>query len=178
MPDDEKDTKTPAPEAKKPDPKPPQEDAEEEFDAERAKDKISKANREAKALRERLEAAEKRLGEIDDANKSEVQKANDKAAELEKRAQEAESRALRLEIAYEKGLTPSQAKRLVGGTREELEADADELLEAFKPAEPDKSDNGKSRLPKEQLRPGASSDPTPEKTPEQIAEEVLKTNAY
>lgn len=177
MPDDEKDTKTPAPEAKKPDPK-PQDDPEEEFDADRAKDKISKANREAKALRERLEAAEKQLKDAADADKSELQKLTDRLTTAETKAQEAEARALRLEIAHEKGLTPSQAKRLVGGTREELEADADELLEAFKPAEPDKSENGKSRLPKEQLRPGASSDPTPEKTPEQIAEEVLKTNAY
>jgi hypothetical protein len=31
---------------------------------------------------------------------------------------------LRLEVAAEKGLTPAQAKRLVGSTREELEADA------------------------------------------------------
>lgn len=30
-----------------------------------------------------------------------------------------------------KGLTPAQAKRLVGSTLEELEADADEILEAF-----------------------------------------------
>ena len=37
-------------------------------------------------------------------------------------------RALRAEVSNAKGLTPTQAKRLVGATREELEADADELL--------------------------------------------------
>jgi hypothetical protein len=34
--------------------------------------------------------------------------------------------------AHEKGLTAAQAARLVGRTREELTADADALLEAFK----------------------------------------------
>lgn len=34
----------------------------------------------------------------------------------------------RLAVALEKGLTATQAKRLVGTTREELEADADQLL--------------------------------------------------
>lgn len=37
-------------------------------------------------------------------------------------------RADRAEVALEKGLTLSQAKRLVGTTREEFTADADELL--------------------------------------------------
>ena len=44
-------------------------------------------------------------------------------------AAKAELRADRVEIAAEKGLTPKQAKRLQGATREELETDADELLE-------------------------------------------------
>lgn len=38
---------------------------------------------------------------------------------------------LRAEIAAEKGLTLKQAKRLTGTSREELEADADDLLESF-----------------------------------------------
>lgn len=66
--------------------------------------------------------------------KTEAQKAVERAEAAEKRAAETESRALRLEIAAEKGLTPAQAKRLVGSTREELEADASELLDTFKPA--------------------------------------------
>jgi hypothetical protein len=51
---------------------------------------------------------------------------------------DAELRATRLEIAHEKGLTPAQAKRLVGATKEELEADADEILRDFPvtPAKP------------------------------------------
>lgn len=52
----------------------------------------------------------------------------DRVAEIERQARDAETRALRAEVANAKGLTPSQAKRLIGATREELEADADELL--------------------------------------------------
>jgi hypothetical protein len=44
---------------------------------------------------------------------------------------DAELRATRLEVAHNKGLTPAQAKRLVGSTRDELEADADEILKDF-----------------------------------------------
>lgn len=75
--------------------------------------------------------AAKRLSEIEDAQKSEQQKAAEAAAATERRAAEAEAKALRLEVAFEKGLTPAQAKRLVGGSREELEADADDILEHF-----------------------------------------------
>lgn len=72
-----------------------------------------------------------RLKELEDAGKSEIEKANDAASTEKRRADEAEMKLLRMEVAIEKGLSPAQAKRLVGTTREELEADANELLEAF-----------------------------------------------
>jgi hypothetical protein len=59
-----------------------------------------------------------------------------KIAKLEQKVKDAEAKlakseiaTARAEIASEKGLTAKQAKRLQGETREELEADADELLE-------------------------------------------------
>lgn len=66
--------------------------------------------------------------QLEEAGKTEVQKAADRATEAERKAAEAEMRALRLEVAADKGLTPTLARRLVGSTRDELEADADELL--------------------------------------------------
>ena len=57
-----------------------------------------------------------------------------------------------------KGLTPAQAKRLQGATRDELEADADDLLETFKPAEGVKPPPGGK--PTERLTGGG--DPTEE----------------
>jgi hypothetical protein len=49
---------------------------------------------------------------------------------------------IRAEIAVEKKLTASQAKRLIGSTREELAADADELLKDFHPDAGDGRQNG------------------------------------
>jgi hypothetical protein len=142
-------------------PKDPEPGPEEEpFDAERAKAKIAKANSEAANLRKRvkdLEAKAKRLDELEDSQKSEIEKANERVTTAEKAAQEATLRADRLQVAHEKGLTPAQAKRLVGATREELEADADEIIEAF-PAK-DAPKPPPSQRPRADLRP-TGSDPT------------------
>ncbi len=83
------------------------------------------ARKELRDAKTRLAAYEKAEAEKAEADKSEAEK----RAAAEERAEKAELRALRLEVAHEKGLTPKLAKRLVGATREELEADADELLE-------------------------------------------------
>ncbi len=62
----------------------------------------------------------------------------DRIAAIEERERKAELRDLRAEVATVKGLTPAQAKRLQGSTREELESDADDLLASFpgKPGTP------------------------------------------
>ncbi len=90
------------------------------------------------AERDLRKAAEKELAkyrkvEADkaDADKSEAEK----RAAAEQRAVDAELRATRLEVAHEKGLTPAQAKRLVGTTRDEIAADADEILRDFPAAQ-------------------------------------------
>jgi hypothetical protein len=106
------------------------------------------------AERQRAETAEKELAKYRkaeqdkaDADKSELQKAADKAAAAETRAAAAEARALRLEVATAKGLPASYAKRLVGDTREELEADADDLVKDYKPAAGDPADPAKPKTP-------------------------------
>lgn len=103
--------------------------------------RIAKANKEAATYRSRLREAEKELAQHRKA--AEEKAAADKTeaerrADAEARAAAAEQRALRLEVAAEKGLTPAQAKRLVGDTREQLEADADEILTTFPTAAPEK----------------------------------------
>lgn len=165
----------PNPDPNAPDPEP--------FDEERAKAKIAKANQEAASLRKRAKEAEDkanaleaRLNELEGKDKSEIEKLTAKLAEYERKAQEAEQRALRAEVAASKGLTPAQAKRLVGSTLEELEADADELLESFKPQEG--SDDGgnpppTSGRPAENLRGGTDPTQEPEITdPAKLAEQV------
>lgn len=88
---------------------------------------------------ERAKAAEpaaKKLAEIEEANKTEIEKAQARADAAEKDLATTRIDALRNSVALDKKLTPSQAKRLVGATREELEADADELLADLKNTQP------------------------------------------
>lgn len=94
--------------------------------------------REQEARAKANATAAQRLEEIENASKTEQQRATEALTAAEKRAADAEASALRLEVAAEKGLTPAQAKRLVGSSREELEADAEDLLTNFKP--PEKAD--------------------------------------
>jgi hypothetical protein len=84
----------------------------------------------ADRLKREREATKAKYGDYDDlkARAGQATTLEERVADIERQARENETRALRAEIANAKGLTPTQAKRLVGGTREELEADADELL--------------------------------------------------
>lgn len=104
-------------------------------EAARMRAALKKANREAQTARTELK-------EIKDAELSDSQKATQRADAAEQRADKAEQQAMRLQVALDKGLTASQAKRLVGDTVEELEADADELLESFGGGPSKKGDTG------------------------------------
>lgn len=74
----------------------------------------------------------KRFDEIEESSKSELEKATARAEAAEKALATARLDSDRASVALSKGLTPTQAKRLVGTTREELEADADDLLADLK----------------------------------------------
>lgn len=98
-------------------------------------------------LAEKTELAQERdelQTKVDDKNapdaQAEIAKATKRADTAEAEAKKAIARADKLEVAAEKGLTPAQAKRLQGDTKEELEADADEILEAFPVAKADPDD--------------------------------------
>jgi hypothetical protein len=106
-----------------------------------------------------------------------------------KQAEAATAKADRFEIAAAKGLTPAQARRLVGATKEELEADADAMAEELglkkdegKKDEDDRQDEELPQderplgRPKEELRSGASN-PEDEETPDasKLADSILKS---
>jgi hypothetical protein len=93
---------------------------------------LNKANKEAETLRLKLK-------EFEDRDKSDLEKLTEERDAEKRRADQSDLRAVKLEIAAEKGLTPAQAKRLVGETRDELESDAQELLDTFKPASNDEA---------------------------------------
>lgn len=87
-------------------------------------------------------AAEKALAdlrkEIEDSKKTAEQKASEDLEAARKAAEESAAKALRYEVAAAKGLDLKLAARLSGSSREDLEADADALMELFPKADPAK----------------------------------------
>lgn len=105
------------------------------------------------------EELRRELKELRDRDKSESEKLTDRITEAEQRAARAEQALMRAEVASAKGLSAAQAKRLSGDTREELEADADELLETFgAKEEPEERPPGR---PTERLRSGSMPEAEP-----------------
>jgi len=95
---------------------------------------LEKARKEAAGYRTKvreLEPLASKAKELEDAGRTELEKLTARAEAAERNATDNQARAMRLEVAFEKGLTPAQAKRLVGSTRDELEADAEEILRDF-----------------------------------------------
>lgn len=153
------DPKTDDPKADDPKPDPaPDPDA----GAKKALDEERKARRDAERAASDLRA---KLKEFEDRDKTDGEKLTGRIAEAEKRAEAAEARAMRMEVASAKGLTAAQAKRLVGSTVDELEADADEIIETFGPSKPEGSEpRTPPTRPTERLRGGG--DPTTEPEPD------------
>lgn len=93
----------------------------------RKHEKAAKAAPTAEELAQ-LREAKAELDKIGEANKSETEKIATRADKAEKRVAELEPKLLRLEVALDASLPKSLAHRLVGTTKEELEADAKDLL--------------------------------------------------
>ena len=113
------------------------------FDAKKAHDRIRKLQSEAKNLRDRAKAAEGKASSVDDLTKE-----RDSLAQSN----------LRYEVAFELGLPRELAKRLQGSTKEEMLADAEDLVALAAPR------GLPSPRPKEQLTPGGQSEGDPVET--------------
>lgn len=101
-------------------------------DKAKAQDAREDAQAETKQTAQERDALQKQLDDkADPDTKAELDKVKGQLTAAEANVAKERGRADRLEVAAEKGLTPAQAKRLVGDTKEELEADADEILEVF-----------------------------------------------
>lgn len=98
---------------------------------EAGKQALVKERQAAKAAEKRAADAEARIKEFEDRDKSEAQKLQEERDALVAERDTLRTQTLRRDVADEKGLTAAQAKRLVGSTREELEADADDILATF-----------------------------------------------
>jgi hypothetical protein len=97
-----------------------------ELDLDRAKAKIAKANDEAKNLRSRLREAEQKL-----ENAKSLEEVDEIIAGLRSEREESERALLIENVALKFKLPEKLQKRLTGTTREELEADAQELADLF-----------------------------------------------
>lgn len=140
-----------------------------------------------KDLVKELEGLKSKSGD----EKSDVEKLKERLDKAETDLKATQLDALRLRVASRKGLTEAQAKRLQGTTEDELEEDADDLLEHFKPAgkrddgddDDDRDDRARARgrddrqtsreRPREALKPGAKPDKEVEENdPEKLAAAV------
>lgn len=162
------------PESKGTDKEPESKTDEPDFKAEAEKWKAMSRKHEADA-KKNADAA-KRLAELEEEDKTEQQKLTDAKLAAEKKAEEAELRALRYEVAAEKGLSPKLAARLSGSDREELLADADELLVLMGSDKDPEVKKPPSRTPKEKLKSGSEPEKDPEPDPLKLAESIGRVN--
>lgn len=147
------------------------EDDDEEL-GDKGKRALDRMKQERKKLRTELADAKQKVKKYEDANKSEKEKLSDDAASYKTRADKAEKDLWRLQIAMDKGLTRKQAGRLTGDSFEDLEADADDLLDLFKDR---KTSSKPASKPKEKLSGGggAEADNDPEETdPKKLAASI------
>lgn len=156
---------------KKPEPEP--------FNEDRFQKALTKKNSENANLRKRLQELEplaKKAKELEDAGKSEAERLTERATSAESRAEKAEQALLRFEVAIDKGLTPKQAERLRGATKEELEEDADDLLASFASKDTKPSTSRVPGRPKEKLRGGGDPDePVEETDPQKLAAAIPRS---
>ncbi len=125
-------TTTEAPEA--------QEQQTEELSPDALRKQLEKVRKESANYRTRVRELEPLAAEakqLKESGQSDLEKLTARAEKAERERETATAESLRLSVAFEKGLNPKQAKRLTGTSREELEADADEILVDFPAIKPD-----------------------------------------
>lgn len=105
--------------------------------------------------------AQLRKAAVPEEEKSDTERLQEELAKLREETQTERVQRWRLEIATEKGLTPQQAGRLQGKTRDELAADADALLALFPQA------TARTSAP----QPNGDAAPAPEPTSEPAAQQ-------
>jgi alanyl-tRNA synthetase len=89
------------------------------------------AERTAKASQKQIDDLSRQLQEFQDRDKTDAQKLTEAKTAAEKTAADAQARLMRYEVAAAKKLPAEWAARLQGSTKEDLEADADALMQAL-----------------------------------------------
>jgi hypothetical protein len=161
--------------------------SDEEFNPEKAWKLIQGLRADNTKVKSERDALHGKVQEHERANETAAEKAQREANEAKAQAATASADALKLRVALDKapdGMSAKKvaalAKRLSGSTKEELEADADELFADFKPGDGDGGNGGgggkgPGRRPKENLRSGSggsSDEDDDEMDPMKLAEKV------
>lgn len=115
----------------------------------------SKAREQEKRAKANADAAEK-LAKLEDQQKTETQRLSDQLAAEKAQRETLEQQAMRFRVAAIKGVPADLIDRLRGDTEEELEADADKLLELVTP----KETAGTTPAPRPDLSQGGSGNGT------------------
>lgn len=108
---------------------------------------VEKLTDEKSVLKTQNDELQGKVSEAEKASMTDAEKAAREKAELEKKLADASEKDLdvaRLELALEHGLTKNQAKRLVGKTKDELTADAEELVKDLGLAKTEESTEGET----------------------------------
>lgn len=92
-----------------------------------------------------LKARAAKLDEIEAANQSDLERISGERDDLQSRVEPLGVENLRLRVALDKGLDPDLIDRLQGSTKEELEQDADKLIEKFGDRQQDPNLDGGAR---------------------------------
>lgn len=103
---------------------------------------VKQLRQEAAQHRTRAQEAETKLTEREEAEKSDLEKAQGKLTKLEQEAADAKSKLLRYEVAQEKNVPANLVPLLTASKKEDLEAQADLILENAKPVEAPNFDGG------------------------------------
>lgn len=145
-----------------------------DFDPEKAWKLIQNLRGDVDKAKKRGDELATKVKGFEDASKSDTEKLEERATSAESQLSATQREAARLRIALKKGLTETQAKRLVGDTEEDLEKDADDLLASFKNDDDDgDGSGGDRRTPKPRMRTGAAPATEPDETdPDKLAAQV------
>lgn len=132
--------------------------------------KALRAEREnVKQLKAQLAEANGRIKEFEDRDKSESDKQAEKLADTQRQLDAATLKATQYEVAASKGIPLTAAGRLRGASREEMEADADDLLKLINAGKPG-SGTLNPNPPKDDPSQGKGGDPKPHSLREAISE--------
>jgi hypothetical protein len=108
---------------------------------------VAELRKEAAKYRTEAQEAKGKAEEYENAQKSELEKAQGKLSKVEQAKSEAEAKLLRYEVAQEKEVPAKLVPLLTGSTKEELESQANLILENVKAGESKPDFDGGAREP-------------------------------